>query len=142
MTVRIKVWPSRVYRRTNSPSAFGSCNLVNVQDDADEDTIRVERWFFSISLPPIPEASLNSILVYTYPLSAVLIFTLAIGVGLFLTRKFHLSWRLYWIGGAIFILSQVFHLPFNFLLLNPFFFYKLPDTPPAPSLPPPTPFTL
>ncbi|HLE14455.1 MAG TPA: hypothetical protein VI776_06890, partial [Anaerolineales bacterium] len=61
---------------------------------------------------------MNSILVYTYPLSAVLIFVLAIGVGLFLTHKFHLSWRLYWIGGAIFILSQVFHLPFNFLLLN------------------------
>jgi len=74
---------------------------------------------------------LNSILVYTYPLSAVLIFVLAIGVGLFLTHKFHLSWRLYWIGGAIFILSQVFHLPFNFLLLNPFLQQALPAKLPA-----------
>ncbi|HLE16057.1 MAG TPA: YhfC family glutamic-type intramembrane protease, partial [Anaerolineales bacterium] len=74
---------------------------------------------------------MNSILVYTYPLSAVLIFALAIGVGLFLTHKFHLSWRLYWIGGAIFILSQVFHLPFNFLLLNPFLQHTLPEKLPA-----------
>ena len=70
---------------------------------------------------------MNPILVYTYPLSVVLIFALAIGVGLFLTRKFHLNWRLYWIGGVIFILSQVFHLPFNFLLLNPFLKARLPE---------------
>lgn len=54
-----------------------------------------------------------AILYLTYPLSAVAIVTLALGLGVWITRKFQLDWRLYWIGGAIFILSQVFHIPFN-----------------------------
>lgn len=44
---------------------------------------------------------------------------LAIGLGIFITRKFELGWKLFWIGGAVFILSQVFHIPFNLLVLNP-----------------------
>lgn len=78
---------------------------------------------------------MNPILVYTYPLSAILILVLAIGVGVFITRKYHLGWRLWWIGAAIFVLSQVFHIPFNFLVLNPFLQNTLPgllpDTLPA-----------
>jgi uncharacterized membrane protein YhfC len=55
----------------------------------------------------------NPLLYVTYPLSAILILTLAIGTGVYLTRRFRLPWRLYLIGGAIFVLSQVFHIPFN-----------------------------
>jgi uncharacterized membrane protein YhfC len=55
----------------------------------------------------------NPILYFTYPLSAVLILALAIGVGIFLTRKFHIPWRFYLIGGVVFVLSQVLHIPFN-----------------------------
>lgn len=62
---------------------------------------------------------IDSILYVTYPLSALLIFSLVIGLGLFITRKFGLGWRLYWIGGLIFVVSQVFHIPFNRWLLQP-----------------------
>ena len=40
-------------------------------------------------------------------------------LGIYLTNKFRLSWKLWLIGGATFIISQVFHLPFNSYLLNP-----------------------
>jgi uncharacterized membrane protein YhfC len=53
------------------------------------------------------------ILILTYPLSAVLIFVMAIGLGYYLTRRFKLNWRLYWIGAAVFVFSQVLHIPFN-----------------------------
>jgi len=56
---------------------------------------------------------MNSILYLTYPLSGALCICLAIGVSAALVRRFHLSWRLFWIGGAVFVLSQVFHIPFN-----------------------------
>jgi len=39
-----------------------------------------------------------------------------IALGIYLTRRMRLGWRLWWIGGATFILSQVGHLPFNALL--------------------------
>ncbi len=58
-------------------------------------------------------------LFFTYPLSAVLIFVLSLGVGIFLTRRFGLNWRLYWIGGLTFVGSQVLHIPFNSYLLAP-----------------------
>ncbi len=56
---------------------------------------------------------MDTILYITHLLNGLLVFVLAIGLGLFLTRKFHLSWRLYWIGAATFVISQVFHIPFN-----------------------------
>jgi uncharacterized membrane protein YhfC len=61
-----------------------------------------------------------NILYFTYPLSAVLIFILVFGLGIFLIRKYQLGWRLFFIGAAGFIISQILHIPFNFLLLNPF----------------------
>lgn len=42
-----------------------------------------------------------------------------IGLAIYLTHKFNSSWRLWWIGGFTFILSQIVHIPFNSLLLNP-----------------------
>jgi uncharacterized membrane protein YhfC len=52
-------------------------------------------------------------LYFTHLLNGLLVFVFAIGLGIFLTRKFHLGWRLYWIGATTFIISQVFHIPFN-----------------------------
>jgi uncharacterized membrane protein YhfC len=60
-----------------------------------------------------------NILYITYPLSAVLIFTLVIGLAVVIVRKFKLRWRLFFIGGAGFIISQILHIPFNALVLNP-----------------------
>ncbi len=62
---------------------------------------------------------MNTILYITYPLNGLLMIALAIGLGVFITRRFELGWRLYWIGGVVFIISQVFHIPFNFAVLNP-----------------------
>lgn len=56
---------------------------------------------------------MNTILIFTYPLAILLVLVLIIGLGVYLTRKFKLGWRLFWIGGALFILSQVLHIPFN-----------------------------
>lgn len=57
-----------------------------------------------------------TVLFITYPLSALLIALMAIGLGVYLTRKFELGWRLYLIGAAGFILSQIGHIPFNLLI--------------------------
>jgi uncharacterized membrane protein YhfC len=48
-----------------------------------------------------------------------LMIALPILLGIFLTIKLHLGWRIWLIGGSTFILSQVFHLPFNKYILNP-----------------------
>jgi uncharacterized membrane protein YhfC len=56
------------------------------------------------------------ILYITYPLAILLIFSMAYGLGRYLKGRFGLSWRLYIIGAAVFLLSQVFHIPFNILM--------------------------
>jgi uncharacterized membrane protein YhfC len=56
------------------------------------------------------------ILYLTYPLAIVIIFSMAIGLGIYLKSRFRLTWRLYIIGAAVFLLSQVFHIPFNILV--------------------------
>jgi uncharacterized membrane protein YhfC len=60
-----------------------------------------------------------NILYLTYPLSALLIFILVFGLAIFIVRKYKLRWRLFFIGAAGFILSQIFHIPFNVVVLNP-----------------------
>ncbi len=52
-------------------------------------------------------------------LNGFLMIALPIGLGIYLVSKFGLSWKLWLIGGATFIISQVFHIPFNSYLLNP-----------------------
>ncbi len=59
---------------------------------------------------------MNSILIFTYPFGIFLVLALVIGLGVFLTRKYKLGWRLYWIGGALFVISQILHIPFNIFL--------------------------
>jgi uncharacterized membrane protein YhfC len=72
---------------------------------------------------------LTSILEITYPLSSILIILFAFGLGFYLTRKFKLGWGLYWIGAAVFVLSQVFHIPFNIGLTYLFRIGFIPSPP-------------
>lgn len=55
-------------------------------------------------------------LYLTHALNALLMIALPVALGIFLTRRFHLGWRLFFIGAATFILSQVGHIPFNLLV--------------------------
>ncbi|RPI24703.1 MAG: YhfC family intramembrane metalloprotease [Chloroflexota bacterium] len=55
------------------------------------------------------------ILMITYPLSALLAAAAALGIAVYITRKLNLGFRLWWIGAATFVLSQVGHIPFNSL---------------------------
>lgn len=59
---------------------------------------------------------MNNILIFTYPFGILFVLALVIGLGVYLTRKFNLGWRLFWIGGALFIISQFLHIPFNIAL--------------------------
>jgi uncharacterized membrane protein YhfC len=79
--------------------------------------------------------AMNPLLYLTYPFSGVFILSLAIGLGVFLTRRFDLGWRLFWIGAATFILSQVGHIPFNAGLTALFRNGVLPAPPAAWQLP-------
>ena len=45
--------------------------------------------------------------------NGLLMIALPIGLGVFLTTRWRLGWRLWLVGGATFILSQVGHIPFN-----------------------------
>jgi uncharacterized membrane protein YhfC len=58
-------------------------------------------------------------LTFLYILNAILMIALPLGLGIFLFRKLGTSWRIFGVGMVTFVLSQVFHLPFNFLILNP-----------------------
>ena len=59
------------------------------------------------------------LLTVTHFLNGFIMIALPIGLGIFLVSKFRLSWKLWLIGGATFIVSQIFHLPFNSYVLNP-----------------------
>jgi uncharacterized membrane protein YhfC len=56
----------------------------------------------------------------TYLLNGVLMIGIPILLGIYLTKKFSLNWKIWWIGGATFVISQVLHLPFNKYVLNPY----------------------
>lgn len=72
---------------------------------------------------------MNPILYLTYPINGLLMIALPIGLGVFLSKKFGLGWRLWWIGGATFVLSQVGHIPFNLGLTQLFKLGILPSPP-------------
>ncbi len=61
---------------------------------------------------------MNDILYVTYFLTVLIMVGFPLGLGIFLTRRFHLGWRLWLIGAAGFILSQVGHIPFNNLFFG------------------------
>jgi uncharacterized membrane protein YhfC len=61
------------------------------------------------------------ILSIAHFLNGLLMILLPVGLGIFLTRRWKLGWKLWLIGAGTFILSQVGHIPFNLvtsLLLN------------------------
>ncbi len=60
------------------------------------------------------------ILFFTHLLNGLLMIAMPVGLAFYLTRKFKLDWRLWWIGAAVFVLSQVGHIPFN-ALVGPLF---------------------
>jgi uncharacterized membrane protein YhfC len=65
-----------------------------------------------------------NILYVTYFLNGFLMIAMPITLAIILTRRWKLGWRLWLIGGATFILSQVGHIPFNYVagqVLSPFF---------------------
>jgi uncharacterized membrane protein YhfC len=70
------------------------------------------------------------ILFLSHLLNGLLMIAMPVGLAIFLTKKFGLNSRLWWIGAATFVLSQVGHIPFNAYLINPlfnqFFFIALP----------------
>jgi uncharacterized membrane protein YhfC len=59
-------------------------------------------------------------LTIPFALNALLMIFIPIGLGIVLTRRFNLGWRLFWIGAATFIISQIGHIPFNLLLTRLF----------------------
>ena len=56
-----------------------------------------------------------NILFFAYLLNSLLMVGLPIALAIFLTRKWKMGWRLWFVGGATFILSQIGHIPFNAL---------------------------
>jgi uncharacterized membrane protein YhfC len=72
-----------------------------------------------------------NILSVTYFLNGFLMIAMPIGLTIYLTRKFKQGWRLFWIGAATFVFSQVLHIPFNALVspvFNQFGFIALPKS--------------
>jgi uncharacterized membrane protein YhfC len=61
-----------------------------------------------------------NILYITYFINGFLMIAIPIFLATYLTRKFKQSWRLFWIGAATFIFSQILHIPFN-NLVSPIF---------------------
>lgn len=53
-----------------------------------------------------------------YTLSALIMIVSPLVLGYVLARKLGVGWRLYGIGAATFFLSQVFHIPFNWLIIE------------------------
>jgi uncharacterized membrane protein YhfC len=51
-------------------------------------------------------------------LNGALMIAMPLGLAIYLTRRWKLGWRLWFIGAATFILSQVGHIPFNSLATN------------------------
>jgi uncharacterized membrane protein YhfC len=71
------------------------------------------------------------ILFTVHLVNALLMITIPVIVAIFLTRKFAMGWGLWWVGAAVFLLSQFGHVPFNSLmtfLLNRTGLVNLPPT--------------
>jgi uncharacterized membrane protein YhfC len=71
------------------------------------------------------------LLFVTRLLNGLIMIALPVGLAIFLTRRFRLGWRLFFIGAVSFILSQVGHIPFNYGVNLLFQRGILPLPPPA-----------
>jgi uncharacterized membrane protein YhfC len=65
-------------------------------------------------------------------LNPLLMILLGLGAGVIVARRARDPWRLYAAGAWTFVLSQVFHIPFNSLALNPWLAGRLPPDELAP----------
>jgi uncharacterized membrane protein YhfC len=52
-------------------------------------------------------------------LNPLLMIAMPLALGVYLARKLNVEWRLFGLGALIFIVSQVFHIPFNTWVLSP-----------------------
>lgn len=52
-------------------------------------------------------------------LNPLLMIAMPLALGVYLFRKYNVEWRLFGLGALTFIVSQVFHIPFNAWVLNP-----------------------
>ena len=68
-----------------------------------------------------------NILLLTYPVNGLLMILMPVLLAVYLARKFGVSWRIWGIGCATFIFSQVGHIPFNYGL--DYLFQFLPQFP-------------
>lgn len=57
--------------------------------------------------------------IFVRLLNPLLMIALPVALGIFLARRLKVGWRLFGVGAATFIASQVFHIPFNRWLLEP-----------------------
>jgi uncharacterized membrane protein YhfC len=81
-------------------------------------------WKFLLVLA-VPAAVYGAALLSDIPyaffpaLSALLIILLPLLLGDWFSRRFRLGWRLFGVGAATFVASQLLHIPFNGYVLNP-----------------------
>jgi uncharacterized membrane protein YhfC len=57
--------------------------------------------------------------ILTRGTAALLMMAMPIALGAYLVYHYRTGWRLFLIGAAVFVLSQVFHIPFNSYVLDP-----------------------
>ncbi len=74
---------------------------------------------------------MNLPLVILLTLNSLLMIALPLGLGVYLSRRLEVGWRLWGIGAATFVLSQVGHIPFNALFTRLFDVGALPRPPQA-----------
>lgn len=74
---------------------------------------------------------MNDLIFYTHALNGLLMVAMPFILGIYLSVKLKLSWRLWFIGAAVFVLSQVGHIPFNALMTSLFKNGILPAPPEA-----------
>ena len=72
-----------------------------------------------------------NLLFITHALNGLLMIGMPIALGIYLTRRFHYGWRLWFIGAASFVISQIGHIPFNNFLNSLFLKGNLPFPPVA-----------
>ncbi len=58
------------------------------------------------------------ILEIAYIANPILIFLMAIGLGLYLSRKYNLGWKLYFVGGATYLAAQIISILVSGLIQN------------------------
>ena len=58
--------------------------------------------------------------IFVRILNPILMIVMPLGLAVYLVRRLKVEWKLFGLGAAIFVFSQVLHIPFNIWVLNPF----------------------